>query len=153
MSLFSGSSLRVEYVHGVHVARVRLPAPRLMIGSAHLSSFPSKPIPKKRLGLRSLVWFWGLNILLLIFPAWFWFSVILRLGLGTDYFFDVFFANLGHTFVGNTLLVIGVIFFPGLAIGVNGMFYIQSHRYLALTLSVLSALLLIGGFFAAVRRG
>lgn len=140
-------------MHGVHVARVRLPAPRLMIGRAHLSTFPSQPPPRKRDSLRFVLWFFGLNIGLLFFSLWFWFSVLLRLGLGTDYFFDVFFANLSSSFLGNVVLIVGVIFCPGLAVGVNGMFYMTTRRPITLLFCILSAVLLIGGFFAAVRRG
>ena len=93
-----------------------------------------------------------MNLLLLLPATWFWSSVVMRVTLGTDYFFDVLFDQISQYVLGNAILVMIVVFLPGLAVGFNGMSYMTSHGKKRLVLAVFSALLLALGFFAAVRR-
>jgi hypothetical protein len=95
----------------------------------------------------------ALNVVLLVPATWFWLSVVMRLALQTDYFFDVVFEQLGASFWGNVLLVAMVIGMPGLAVGVNGLVYIRKKIKPAWWLMALAVLFLAGGFLAIVKRG
>jgi hypothetical protein len=93
-----------------------------------------------------------LNAILLFAPAWFWTSVMFKVGLGTDYFFDVFFDSLSQNFLGNLLLVFFVIGIPGFLVGINGLMYLRKRETIAWWAMVVGALFLALGFFALVRR-
>lgn len=92
------------------------------------------------------------NALLLAPAIWFWTSVAIRLGLETDYFFDIVFENLSQSWWGNGLLITMVIFLPGVAVATNGMIYIRQKQGGARWMAILAGLFLAAGFFAAVKR-
>lgn len=91
---------------------------------------------------------------ILLFPSiWFWSSVILRIGLGTDYFFDIFFQKIGQSFIGNAILIFAVIFMPGIAVGLSGVNYMQRKDKVAIGIIVTAGIFIAAGFFAALKRG
>lgn len=93
-----------------------------------------------------------LNSILLFPSAWFWTSVILKVSLGSDYFFDVFFDMLSQKFWGNLLLILLVIGLPGFCIGANGLIYIRRREHAAFGAIVIGTLFLALGFLAVMRR-
>ena len=100
-----------------------------------------------------LSWEVGLvNTALLLPAAWFWSSVILYLGLGTDYFFDVLFEQMGRSFWGNLVLIVMVIGLPGLAVGINGLVYLKRKSPLAWWGLAIAMVFMAAGFFAAMKR-
>jgi len=92
------------------------------------------------------------NALLLLPATWFWLSAMLYVSLGTDYFFDVTFDQMGRSVMGSIALVAMVIGLPGMAIGVNGLVYIRKKHHLAWWGVGVATIFLAAGFFAALKR-
>jgi hypothetical protein len=92
------------------------------------------------------------NVGLMLPAAFFWSSLMLRLGLGTDYFFDLVFEEMGKSVMGNIILNVMVIFLPAAAIGINGLMYINKGASMARWAIALGVVFLAGGFYAAVKK-
>lgn len=74
------------------------------------------------------------------------------LAFGTDYFFDVVFAQMGKTFWGNLVLVTVVTGLPGLATGLNGLIYLKKKNKTAWWGIAWGVIFLALGFAAIVKR-
>jgi len=94
----------------------------------------------------------GVDLLLLSPALIFWMSVVMYVGLGTDYVFDAVLAKVSETWWGNTLLIFSVVALPGLAIPVNGLSYMLKKRNLTLGMGMCAFGLLMLGFYAVLKR-
>lgn len=92
------------------------------------------------------------NAGLMLPAAFFWSSLILRLGLGTDYYFDLVFEDMSKSFWGNLILTVMVVFLPAAAIGINGLIYIKKRAGITRWATAVAVVFLAGGFYAAVKR-
>jgi hypothetical protein len=92
------------------------------------------------------------NVIMMLPASFFWMSLLLRLGLGTDYFFDIVFEEMGKSWWGNVALNTMVIFLPGIAVGINGIVYLHRRAGLTRWMMALGMFLLAGGFLAAVKK-
>jgi hypothetical protein len=92
------------------------------------------------------------NVVLLLPAVSFWLSVMMYLAFGTDYFFDVVFAEMSKTFWGNTVLIMMVIGLPGLAVGLNGLVYLKKKDRMAWWGIAVGIVFLALGFTAIVKR-
>lgn len=97
---------------------------------------------------------WGKWIfpILLYSPAiFYWFTALMRVALGTDYFFDMIFTEMGRTFWGNLLLMIFVLFVPGIGTGIDGFMYIKKKDKTAKWGTVVGTALTIMGVGMVVK--
>lgn len=82
----------------------------------------------------------------------FWSSVVFRLALGTDYFFDVFISRISNNFVGGVFLVLCIVFLPALSVGIS---LIEHKRYsdsFSRWESVVGIIFLLSGLFASFLK-
>lgn len=94
----------------------------------------------------------GVDFLLLAPALIFWVSVVMYVGLGTDYVFDAVLAKVSQTWWGNTLLIFSVVALPGLAIPFNGLSFMLKKRSLTMWMGVCACMLLMLGFYAVLKR-
>lgn len=92
------------------------------------------------------------SVLLLTPAMMFWLSVVMYVGLGTDYFFDTVIASLSASWWGNTLIVFAVVVLPQMVIIINGMEYILTKHPLYRKVLLVAAVFMLLGFYAALRK-